>query len=190
MVQWYMRDWIWSCVTEFGHAWLNLVTRDWIWSRVSAENNLRPPFLARKRPDFGPISLLRWPVCVSNGAVVHVDGQQSKKMHGQQNSEALNQVQQSRVSSENPTSLNFFHLLKIFLGQKKAPVTRGLLAKRRSLSTFWPPMAHWVVGVSGAAVDVQNPTPFIYESTSICQSMSINVSEISVQHKYNIGPII
>ena len=76
--------------------------------RVSTEKHLRPPFLARKRPDFGPISLLRWPVCVSNGAVVHVDGQQSKKMHGQQNSEALNQVQQSRVSSENPTSLNFF----------------------------------------------------------------------------------
>ena len=35
MVQWYMRDWIWSCVTEFGHAWLNLVTRDWIWSCVT-----------------------------------------------------------------------------------------------------------------------------------------------------------
>ena len=133
--------------------------------RVSAEKTLRPPFLARKRPDFGPISLLRWPVCVSNGAVVHVDGQQSKKMHGQQNSEALNHVQQSRVSSENPTSLNFFHLLKIFLGQKYAPLTRGLLAKRRSLSTFWPPTAHWVVGATGAAVDVQNPRPFIYEST-------------------------
>ena len=79
---------------------------------------LRPPFLADKRPNFGLISLLRWPVCVSNGAVVHVDGQQSKKMHGQQNSEALNQVQQSRVSNENPTSLNFFHFLKCFSDEK------------------------------------------------------------------------
>ena len=47
----------------------------------------------------------------------------------------------------------------------------GLLAKRRSLklkfeSTFWPPTAHWVVGLTGAAVDVQNLRPFIYESTS------------------------
>ena len=133
--------------------------------RVSAEKILRPPFLARKRPNIGPVSLLRWPICVSNGAVVHVDGPQSKKMHGQQNSEAPNHIQPFRASSEYTTSLNFFHLLKIFLGQKKAPDTRGLRAKRRSLSTFWPPTAQWVVGVPGAAADVHFDTRFIYEST-------------------------
>ena len=122
--------------------------------------------MARKRPDFGPISLLSWPVCVSNGAVVHVDGQQSKKMHGQQNSEALNKFNnlESRVRIQHLST--FFIFFKMFLGQKKAPLSRGLLAKRRSLSTFWPPTAHWVVGAQGAAVDVHLPRPFIYESTS------------------------
>ena len=147
--------------------------------RVSAETILRPPFLARKRPNIGPVSLLRWPICVSNGAVVHVNGPQSKKMHGQQNSEAPNHIQPFRVSSENSTSLNFFHLFfKIFLGQTLPHLTRGLLAKRRSLSTFWPPTAHWVVGARGAAVDVQNPTPFIYESTLSTAAVNAAVTVI------------
>ena len=89
--------------------------------RVSAEKDLRSPFLARKRPNYGPISLLRWPVCVSNGAVVHVDGPQSKKMHGQQNSEAPNHIQPFRASSENSTSLNFFHLFLNISRTKNCP---------------------------------------------------------------------
>ena len=121
--------------------------------RVSAEKILRPPFLARKRPDFGPISLLRWPVCVSNGAVVHVDGQQSKKMHGQQNSEAPNHIQPFRVSSENPTSLNFFHLLKIFLGQKKSTRYPGSARqetqfKFKHLLASNGPVGRWGTGCS------------------------------------------
>ena len=59
---------------------------------------------------------------------------------------------------------------QIFLGQKKAPVTRGLLAERCSLSTFWPPTAHWVVGVKGAAVNVHFDTHFIYESTLLAST--------------------
>ena len=119
--------------------------------RVSAEKNLRPPFLARKRPDFGPISLLRWPVCVSNGAVVHVDGQQSKKMHGQQNSEALNQVQQSRVSSENPTSLNFFHLFENISRTKIGPPDPGSARQEtqfKHLLASSGPLGRWGQGGS------------------------------------------
>ena len=71
MVQWYMRDWIWSCVTEFGHAWLNLVTRDWIWSRVRSIHKWRvwdfghlqlPPWA--QRPS-GPLEAKRCLNCVS-----------------------------------------------------------------------------------------------------------------------------
>ena len=66
-----IRDWIWSCVTEFGHAWLNLVTRDWIWSRVRSIHKWRvwdfghlqlPPWA--QRPS-GPLEAKRCLNCVS-----------------------------------------------------------------------------------------------------------------------------